>query len=260
MQFSYSRLNCFANCPRQYKYRYIDRLKTLPNQDPQNALYLGNAIHTGFEKRDVDAAVKEYFDHYYMLTDSHINEEIKLRYYIPKVLELLPDGECEVKISTEDFVGYIDRLIYTHTDSDGTKHYEIWDYKYCTEKSKAKYRESPQLSIYKYYFELTHPNCVVDALKYVFIPKIGIRQKLKANPPESLQQFRMRLEEYLESSKITIEEVPYIESSISEFQQCCQQLKTVKKFPKNESNLCNWCEYKEYCCSDGKVDWMIEKR
>jgi hypothetical protein len=34
-------------------------------------------------------------------------------------------------------------------------------------------------------------------------------------------------------------------------------LKTVKQFPKNETKLCDWCDYKEFCKSNNQVDWMI---
>lgn len=255
MRFSYSRVGCFANCPYQYKLRYIDKLKTLPDQSPDNALYLGTAIHAAFESGILEDAIKSYRSNYYNLTDNNVNEEIKLEYLIPKVLELLPEAECEVEIKTDDFVGYIDRLEYLFTDEQGIAHYTIWDYKYSN--NIESYLASPQLSIYKYYFELTHPNTVVDHLKYVFIPKIRIRQKLKSKPPETLQEFRARLLEHLEASEIKIIEVNYDEDSIAQFNQCCQHLKTVKKFPKNPTKLCDWCAYQRYCESDGQEDWMI---
>ena len=67
----------------------------------------------------------------------------------------------------------------------------------------------------------------------------------------------MRLREHLEASEIKLIEVPYSEESISQFKECCQLLKGVKDFPKNPTRLCGWCEYQEYCESNGKEDWMI---
>ena len=254
MQFSYSRVECYANCPYQYKLKYIDKLKTLPDQSPTNALYLGNAIHKAFETGNADEAIKEYRSNYYMLTDEHINEEIKLVNLIPKALKLLPDAECEVKVSNYDFIGYIDRLVYLYTDENNIKHYSIMDYKYSN--NIDRYLESKQLHIYKYYFELTHQNSVVDSLYYVFVPKTSIRQKKS----ETLHEFRQRLKEQLESMEIQIVEVEYDEDSITQFQECCQYLKTVESFPKNETKLCDWCEFKEYCQSNGEIDWMIYKK
>ena len=109
----------------------------------------------------------------------------------------------------------------------------------------------------KYYFEKTHPDSVVDHLKYVFIPKIRIRQKLKSQPPETLHEFRERLIEHLEASEIKVIEVNYDNATISQFEDCCQLLKTVTEFPKNPTRLCNWCSYQQYCESNGEIDWMI---
>ena len=254
-RFSYSRVGCFANCPYQYKLRYIDKLKTLPDQSPENALYLGTAIHAAFESGLLDDAIESYRSNYYRLTDANINEEIKLEYLIPKVLELLPEAECEVEIKTDDFVGYIDRLEYLFTDNQGIKHYTIWDYKYSN--NIENYLKSAQMSLYKYYFEKTHPNCVVDHLKYVFVPKIQIRQRLKAKPPETIQEFRNRLQEQLEASEIKIIEVDYDGESITQFHDCCKFISKCNEFPKNQTKLCDWCPYKQYCDSNGQIDWMI---
>lgn len=259
MQFSYSRVSCALKCPYQYKLRYLDALKTIPEQNADNALYLGTAIHEAFETGKLEDAIKSYRSNYNLITDAHINEEIKLEYLIPKVLELLPEAECEVEISTDDFIGYIDRLVYLFTDEHGIRHYEIWDYKYCNPKSVDNYLQSAQLHLYKYYFEKTHENCVVDHLRYVFIPKVNIRQKTKSKPPETLQEFRNRLVEHLKASEIKVEEVNYDEEIVTQFQQCCQQLTLVKSFPKNQTKLCGWCPYQQYCESDGEIDWMILK-
>ena len=201
----------------------------------------------------MEDAIKSYRSNYYMLTDAHINEEIKLEMLIPKVLALLPKAECEVEISTDEFIGYIDRLVYLHTDDNGIAHYEIWDYKYCNPKSMDRYLTSGQLHIYKYYFEQTHPNCVVDALKYVFIPKVNIRQK----KTETIQQFRQRLREVLETTEPLITDISYNKDIITDFQQCCQHLHSVKEFPKNETRLCDWCEFKDFCKSNGQEDWFV---
>lgn len=255
MQISYSRVGCYGNCPFQYKLRYLDRLKTLPDQDPTNALYLGTAIHLAFETGSVEEAINNYRSNYYLLTDAHINEEIKLEMLIPKVLALLPEAECEVEISTDEFIGFIDRLEYLYTDKKGIKHFTIWDYKYCNPKSVDRYLQSGQLHIYKYYFEKTHPNCVVDHLKYVFIPKVSIRQK----KTETIQQFRQRLRDVLEVTEPMVTDISYNKDIITDFKGCCQHLKTVDEFPKNETRLCDWCSYNEFCKSDGLVDYMIIK-
>ncbi len=255
MKFSYSRIGCYGTCPFQYKLRYIDKLKTIPDQQANNALYLGTALHLGLETGDIKQAVNNYQSNYNVISDEIINESIKLEYIIPKALEMLPEGECEIEISTDDFIGYIDRLCPTYVDDNGIQHWDMYDYKYTN--NAERYKTSPQLSIYKYYYELTHPGNVIDHLYYLIVGKVAIRQKHKAKPPETIMEFRQRLREHLVASEIQIVEVPYKDSSVTDFQDCCKYLKTVNEFHKNQTKLCNWCQFKEYCDSDGEIDYMI---
>lgn len=43
--YSYSRVNTYSNCPRQYKYRYVDKLKVYDDFEADNALIIGTTIH-----------------------------------------------------------------------------------------------------------------------------------------------------------------------------------------------------------------------
>lgn len=246
MRFSYSRVGCFGNCPFQYKLKYLDGLKTIPEQNPDNALYLGLGLHKGIETGSVVEGIKEYKSNFNILSNEVLNWCQQLEYQIPRVINLLPEGgEHELEIKTDEFLGFID---YVCGDT-------LYDFKFSN--NIEGYRKSPQLSIYKYYLEKVRPDIKINHLKYVFVPKILIRQKHKSKPPETIQEFRMRLQEHLEASEIQIIEVPYNENSVTEFQECCKHLKTVKEFPKNQTKLCNWCQFKTFCDSNGEIDYEI---
>lgn len=246
MIFSYSNISTFSQCPYRWYLQYKERLKTIPETNADNALWLGLGLHKGIETGSAELGVAEYQSHFNVLTDDIINYSMQLEYQIPRVIELLPEGgEHELKIETDEFVGFID---YVCGDT-------LFDFKFSN--NIDNYLKSPQLSIYKNRLELVRPDIKINHLKYVFVPKISIRQKHKAKPPETLYEFRQRLQEHLEASEIRIVEVDYDESSITQFQQCCQHLKTVENFPKNQSKLCSWCPYQMYCESDGKIDWNI---
>lgn len=241
MRFSYSNISTFSQCPYRWYLHYKQRLKTIPECNADNALWLGLGIHKGIEC-GVQAGIEEYKSHFNIITDEHLNWIMQLEYQIPRVIELLPEGgEHELAIDTPDYIGFID---YVHGDT-------LYDFKFSN--NIESYRASPQLSIYKYYLEQTRPDIKINHLKYVFVPKIQIRQKKN----ETIQEFRNRLQEMLEASQIKIVEVEYDPDSIAQFQQCCQQLQTVDSFPKNPSKLCNWCPYQKYCESNGEIDYMI---
>lgn len=232
----------------KYKFQYIDRLRTIPEQNADNALYLGSALHKGIETGSVEAALEDYKSHYNIITDENINWMMQLEYQIPKVLDVLPPGgEHEIEIKTDNFVGYID---YVVGDT-------IYDFKFSN--NVDHYIKSPQLSLYKYYLEKIRPGTKINHLKFIFIPKVSIRQKFKADPPETLFEFRQRLQEQLAATKVQVVEVEYDESSITQFGDCCKYIETCTEFPKIESRLCEWCAFKEYCQSNGEIDYMIQK-
>ena len=243
MKFSYSNISTYSQCPYQWFLKYKERLKTIPETNADNALYLGLALHKGIETGSVEEAIAEYKSHFNMLTDEHINWIMQLEYQIPRVIELLPEGgEHELKLETDDFIGFAD---YVCGDT-------LFDFKFSN--NSDRYLTSPQLSIYKHFLELLRSDLHIKHLKYVFVPKIGIRQK----KTETIQQFRLRLQEALEASEITITDISFNSDSISQFLDCCQHLTTVETFPKNETKLCDWCDFKEYCQSNCEVDYMIK--
>lgn len=246
MKFSYSRVSSFSTCPYKWYLHYVKGLRTIPETNPDNALYLGLALHKGIETGSVEEGIKEYKSHFNIITDEHLNYIMQLEYQIPRVIELLPEGgEHELPIETDDFVGFID-FICGDT---------LYDFKFSN--NIDNYSKSPQLSIYKHYIEKVRPDIKINHLKYVFVPKINIRQKHKATPPETIVEFRNRLQEHLEASEIKVVEVDFNKDSVSNFHECCQYLNTVEDFPKNPSKLCSWCQFQKYCESDGEIDYMI---
>lgn len=258
MQVSYSRVSCHETCPYQFKLRYVDKLKTLPTDDPQSALVLGHALHTGIEK-NVTAAIEEYYGAYPIIDDRHITEAMKLEYLIPKVKAVLPEGEHEVKIETDDFIGFIDLLV--PSEYNGTcsgypyEDYDIYDFKYSN--NVDNYMESAQLHLYKHFFELTNPGKRIRNLYFVFVPKSFLRQKQKnkSNPrDETLYEFRNRVMKDLESKEIQIKQVQYDPNKVIEYLIATKHCIEDSEYTKNPTRLCDWCDYKAFC-QEG-IDYM----
>lgn len=237
MKFSHSRVECFKNCPYQFKLRYIDDLKTLDDYEPQDALRLGTAVHTGIQV-SVDKAIKDYFMSYPVINNQHIDEAIKIEVMCNKARAMLPldMSEFEVPLYGQNFSGFIDMLTI-HEDG---KSFDIYDFKYSN--NIDKYTESPQLSIYKYYAEKIL-GIKVDKLYFVFLKKVGIRQR----KTETLVQFRTRLRETLKSADVQIVEVPYNENHVLDFFYQQSLINEVVEYPKNQTRLCDWCSYYDYC-------------
>ncbi|MCG7794212.1 AAA family ATPase [Staphylococcus epidermidis] len=246
MQFSYSRVDLFKRCPYHFKLRYIDRLTELPNYEANSPLIVGHALHTGIEKGK-KAMLKEFYNAFPLVTNDVINEAIKLEHNLEKAKEWLSDFNNsfsftggyvfihEYEINKPEFIGFVDLIV----KRKGTNDIAIIDFKYSN--AIEKYKESPQLQIYKYYLEQEGYNVI--AMGYLFLPKTSIRQK----KDEDLIQFRKRLNVTMRKLKTTclkIEpqemEIIYFLNECKEFKEAIQE-KTFNwiKNPNDECFACN---------------------
>lgn len=83
------------------------------------------------------------------------------------------------------------------------------------------------------------------------VPKVKIKQK----QTEYLAQFRNQIRSELANLQPELIKIEYNPNKVIEFLITVKSLLEAKKFPKNESYLCNWCEFQEYC-KEG-VDFML---
>ena len=236
MQFSYSRVSTYQQCPRRFKYQYIDEIKLIDDPTPDNALVVGNALHLGLET-NVDNMLKHYYNHYNIIDDRHVNEAIKLEVLAKKGHELLNGINIlhqEYEINVPEFKGIVDLITQ---NPDGT--IDVFDFKYSN--NVDRYLESGQLHIYKYFLE--QQGFKVNKLGFIFLPKTMIRQKKS----ENLYQFRKRLIETLNELNIRVVEVKYQEEKVHEFLNSCNEINQAEDYPKNETKLCDWCDYQNYC-------------
>ena len=251
---SHSRIECFESCPYRYDLRYNKEVKTIPPDNADNALFLGTALHTGLEK-DVQTAIHEYFMQYPVISDAQVNEAMKLEVMIPKAAAMIPPGEHEVKIEDDDFIGFIDLLVPAKTEQKlGGEHqvipnvYDLYDFKYSNNVSK--YKDSPQLHLYKYFFEKNNPGKIIRNLYFLFVPKVNIKQSKK----EDLFQFRQRLQEELDRKEPQLVQIEYDPEKVISFLLSTKNMLEAQEFPQNTSWLCNFCEYKDYCQKG--IDYM----
>lgn len=248
-RFHFSTAECFENCPARWFFRYGERLETLESDDPANALKIGTALHRGVET-DVETALHEYFMSYPVITDDHINEAIKLQHWIPKVKEVIPDGLHEVQMQSDWYEGTMDLLVPCTKHDAELPHgqFDLYDFKYSN--NQQHYMESRQLHVYKYFCEQITGRKIRNMF-FVFVPKVGIKQK----KTESLEDFRKRIEQEMQELDVEVKQVEYDQQKVIDFMETCMNIQFAQDFPKCQSYLCEWCEYKEYCLKGN--DFMI---
>lgn len=190
-------------------------------------------------------AIKQYLMSYPLVTDKHINEAIKLELLSKKALAVLPaTGKYEVTLSNQDYIGFIDMLV---KNEDGT--FDIWDFKYSN--SIENYMKSAQLHLYKYYLEQTGRK--VKHLRYLFIPKVRLKQK----QTESLYDFRQRLKRAINKDyQVTIKEVEYNPNKVIEWLASVKHALEAKEFLLNENDpFWKFSEFRDYV--EKGEDYMI---
>lgn len=216
--------------------RYIYGITTIPPAEPDNALIMGQTVHTGIEKR-LEEAIKEYSFSYPIITDEHINEIIKFETVIPLARAAIPPGGAfEVEIADSDFHGFIDYLVPV-----GDGYFDLYDFKYSNNVSG--YKQSNQLHLYKYFWERNNPGKKIRNMYFLFIPKVSIRQK----KTETLLDFRQRLKEELAGAEVKTVQIGFNPEKVIEFLFGIKAIKEEKDFPQNKSYLCRFCEYQENC-------------
>lgn len=247
MQVSHSRIETFEFCPFKYKLRYLDKIETIKADNADNALFLGTAMHTGLEK-NVEAAIKEYYMQYPVITDNHVNEAIKLELLIPNAKKLIPKGFNEVEISDDDFKGFIDLLapVTSNTRLGGDYQelpnvYDIYDFKYSNNVSH--YKDSVQIHLYKYFYEKLNPGKKIRNLYYLCVPKVNIKQK----KTESLQDYRKRIQSECLNVEPKLVEVEYDKTKVIDWLFKVKHMIEAEEFPLNQGWLCRYCEYSDYC-------------
>ena len=241
-------MSTYRQCPARFKYRYIDNLQTVHAPEPDDALIVGSALHRGIEHGE-RSMIEWYYTQFTIIGNDHINEAIKLRTMLSKVLDFLNtlDGEFihEYEINCPEFKGYVDLIV---RNPDGTV--DVYDFKYSN--NVDKYLQSAQPHLYKFYLEREpKQKFKVRRIGFVFVPKTSIRQK----KTEELHQFRRRLKETLAGMEVEVKYVDYDFGKVKQFWESCRGIEQATEFPKNKTRLCNWCEFQNYC-QEGE-DWML---
>ena len=248
-RFGYSAVSTFEQCPFKYKCQYVDGLKTLQSTDAANPLIIGTALHRGIET-DVETAIHEYFNSFPIITDQHIDEEIKLRYLIPKVKQYLPEGIHEVQVIDTNFIGTLDFLVPVGDEFPGE--FDLYDFKYINPKNQDRYADSKQLHLYKYYFE-KRTGQKIRSMYFILIPKVQIRQK----KTETIFDFRKRLMEELEQVQIVQMSIDYNPQKVIDHLELTQDILTCEEYPKNQTRLCDFCDYKNFCEKGELIDMAL---
>jgi len=249
-QYSHSKLSTFEQCPYKYKLRYIDKI--IPKIEKSIEAHLGTCVHDTLEwiYKEVlnnkiptlDEAIMRYTEKW-TTEDADkfliVKTEFTSKDYFEKGLKFIIDyysknhpfndgtleleKEIRIKIGEHSIVGYIDRL----AENKETFEIEIHDYKTAnTIPPKEKIETDRQLALYS----------------------IAIKEKFGKE-----KKVRLIWHYLAHNTKITSTRTDeQLENLKKEILELIKKIEQTNEFPKCESILCKWCEYKEICC--GKLE------
>lgn len=253
-RYSPSKLDCYKTCPRQYRYRYVDKLR-VDRRSAESAL--GTAVHAAFEAvyegrlhgrlLAEDEALAEFYKawdeelrHPLLFSDKRygpedwkrIGEECVRGYYqahypfdedktvaverkVGFPLKLV-DREAGVELEVR-IEGYVDRLALA---KDGA--FEIHDYKTSRHlPTQAEKDEDWQLAIYEIAVRANWPDASNVRLKWHYV-RHG-KTITSTRTPDQLERLK------------------------SDIARLIDAIKRDHAFEPVKSPLCGWCDYQDIC-------------
>ena len=242
--YTASSLGTFAQCPRKFKYYKIDKIKV--PRVRTDALVRGELIHLFLEHNEDDLSKQIPRIKYLQKRDKGITKElVKESYDIftrykngpigKKYLSLKSLGrELKIALKIENktlvpckyddpdaiYRGLID-AVFVDTDTD--KVYII-DWKSGKDKSTGTYKQTPDQLLY--YASWYFTNFPVDNISIVYA-------FVEHNTELKYELTRDRVKHY---NKLLLKNISEVEKE--------------QQFPKEESPLCDYCDYQDHCMKD----------
>jgi putative RecB family exonuclease len=244
--YSHSKLATYENCPQKYKLQYIDRIELSEGGEGIEA-FLGCRVHDVLEKlykeliltkmntlEDLLAYFKDEWDrnwhgnvvivkkgftkdHYRNAGKESITNYYKRHQPFNQSQTLATEQLLVFKIDDYTIRGYIDRLSH-----NGKGIYEIHDYKTsATLPAQEKFDVDRQLALYQ----------------------IGIKEKFRDAKDIRLIWHYLIFDKEFTSARSDAQ----LKDIGKEVLSLIKTIEKDTKFEPEESNLCDWCEYSEYC-------------
>lgn len=219
LPLSFSSLNNYKNCPRQFKYTKLDKIPEGPRD--MTALLKGGAVHDILEKFP-ETSNHKLAKKYFHIAENFIKSELGMKYIFTKSSREYAFGLDEQfkELSFFDksaiFRGKIDHICII----DNVLHVIDWK---TGKYREEKWQDYDQLLFYSVFlFEKYN----VDKIRISFV-------YVEHNIENPLVLLRENLDSYKTQLKGSI-----------------QTLLEDKEFKKNPTKLCNWCPFQKHCQQD----------
>ncbi len=250
--YSYSRIECFNSCPRQYKFQYIE--KAVIEKPVGVELFLGSAVHHSLEKiyqlkmngklQSLEDVLKGYHEYWEGPDREHIKvtrEQLGVDDYIKSGADILKKYYDKYSPFEDSDVLALEKNIYFPIDGSGKFTLsgkidrisrrkqdgviEIVDYKTkMTIPAQRSLSDDDQMGLYQAGVKYLWPDFDRIELKQIFLRQ-GIEMSAVMDD-DKLEEIKYR----------AYQKILDIERAAGS-----------DNFPPKESALCDWCLYYELC-------------
>jgi len=218
--YSFSRLSTHKQCPRKFKYGYIDKIE--PEKTDRTALLKGAAVHSILEYYP-NVSSHKLAPKYSHIVDNFIKTKLGSKYLSSDSIREFDFGltkdlsVCEYSDKNALFRGSIDFICKL----DDVLHLIDWK----TGKYKEPVFQSyDQLTFYGIYFFKRYENIQKIRISYVYV-------------------------EHGDHENDIVLERAFLSTYISNLKELIQNIETDKIFPKKISKLCDYCDFRTHCSS-----------
>ena len=248
VEYSYSRISVFEQCPLKFKFQYIDKEK--PDLVQTIEAFLGSRVHEVLEKLYKDLQFKkknsleDLLEYYKKVWEKHFSEEIhfnRKEYSEENYFEMgkqyisdyfnrrkpFEDGKTialeelmRFKVGAYFFQGYIDRLTKI-----SSIHYEIHDY-----KTNMRAKEQEEL----------------DQDKQLALYSLAVKKKFPEAKKIDLVWHFLAADLEMRSTR-TAEDLQELQNEVTELIQEIELSEKKNNFPFKVSALCDWCGFQRIC-------------
>jgi RecB family exonuclease len=219
--YSFSRLSTHKQCPRKFKYSYID--KAPKDKTDMTALLKGGAIHSIIEHYPNKTSHK-LAPKYQHIVDKFISTTLGEKYL---TVDSIREFDFGLTVNLEptsysnknalfrgsvDFICTIDNVLH------------LCDWKSGKYKD-PKWQEYDQLMFYGIYFFQRYPTIDTIKISYVYV-------------------------EHPDMENALILERKYLDTYVGQLNELISNVETDDVWCKNKGKLCEYCDFKTHCDSD----------
>lgn len=245
--FSNSRLSTYEQCPLKYKYQYIDKIKVEEVKTVE--AFMGSRVHEALEKlyRDLKLqkrnTLEELLNYYNDLWAKNWTDDVKIVRKEYTAENYRKTGEKCIADYYSRYAPFKERVLgietveYVNLDPEG-------QFKWNVRMDRLDYAGEGKYEIHDYKTTGSLPKQEqADEDRQLALYSIWVRENFKDTEKVELVWHYLAFDRELRSER-TAEQLEYLRE---ETLHTVKKIISAKEFPANESNLCNWCEYKNIC-------------